>query len=132
MANLDCTFSNPENVVFQLCDVDYDGDQLAEAIQIPELESIVAESTLSGTSYSAKNAKDYTITVSAVNGSELHKSLEKAFRTRTCCSAGLFDYNANSQFSIISDSVVVLSRGEINFGLSEARSYSLNGRWVYV
>jgi len=132
MANLDCTFANPENVVFQFCDVDYDGDQLAEAIQIPELESIIAESTLSGTSYSAANARDYEVTVSAVNGSDLHKALEKAFRNRSCCSAGLFDYNANSQFSIISDSVVPLRRGEIPFGESKARSYVLHGRWTYV
>jgi len=127
-----CTFSNPENIVLQFCDVDYDGDQIAEAISIPEIESITATPTLSGTTYAASNAKDFEVTIPVVNGSELHAALEKAFRDRACCSMGLFDYNANSQFSIISDSVVVLKRGEIPFGESAAKTYTIHGRWVYV
>ena len=132
MANKNCTFNDPSKVVVSIDGTDFDGKQIAETIKIQELESIEAVPTMSGTTYNAKNAVDYTVTLSAVKGSELNNVLEDAFQSRSCMNVGLFDYNASSNLSIISDSVVILKRGEISVGSSESRVYFLHASWVNI
>ena len=124
-----CTFYDSSKVVLSLCGVDYDGDQIAEGISIAEVEAITASATLSGTTYAASNMTDYPVTIMAVKGSELNKALEKQFLNRGCCEFGAFDYNPNAELSIVSDSVVVLSRGSVTIGSSEAVTYVLHGRF---
>ena len=132
MANKNCTFNDPSKVIVSIDGTDFDGKQLAETIKIAELESIEAVPTMSGTTYNAKNATDYEVTLSAVKGSELNDVLEFAFKNRKCMNVGLFDYNASGQLSLVSDSVVILKRGEISVGSSEARVYTVHASWTNI
>lgn len=127
-----CTFYDSTKVILNFAGIDFDGDQLAEAIKIDSVEAITAEKTLSGTTYSSANNRDYGVTVKAVKGSDLHSRLEQAFLRRECNECGIFDYNENANLAIVTDSVVILSRAEVSVGLSEAVEYKLHARWTNV
>jgi len=127
-----CTFYDSGKILLSICGIDYDGLDLAEGIKISEIEAITATPTLSGTTYASANNTDYPVTIMSVKGSPLNKALEDQFINKGCCEIGIYDYNPNSETSIVSDSMVILKKGEVTVGSSDAVAYTCHARWTTI